>query len=349
MKRALLLVLAFCLVAVPIASAGSGKTPCKGKHPKPSCVQKKKKKAKPNPPTSPAPATLAQRLAVGAKVYDLVDGFGSMWARVGADTANGGDTIERIDPATNAVIAKITVGIGFGLTVGDGAVWAPNSAPATLTRIDPTTNGIAAVIPLPGVGPDATATTPGAVWVGMEGDLGAPGLLVRVDPRTNKVAGTTVVYPDSPEGVERLAATANAIWLVTGAHLARADAATGAVTRLPGTITTGTFCGNLAADDTGVWIAPERCVNPPFKLAKLDGITGGIAVQVNMASTVDVALGLGGVWVTTLTGTLARLSPAGAVLGSMKLDLTTSTVIAVAFGSIWIGDSAGALERFSPR
>jgi YVTN family beta-propeller protein len=53
------------------------------------------------------------------------------------------DTVSRIDPASNKVVATIPVGDRpLFLKATEGGVWVPNSGDGTLSRIDPATDHV---------------------------------------------------------------------------------------------------------------------------------------------------------------------------------------------------------------
>jgi YVTN family beta-propeller protein len=123
-------------------------------------------------------------------------GEGALWAITGYEF----DTIERIDPKTNAVVDTIPLGrIGetsgwrYRMAVGEGAIWV--LAPASLWRIDSTTKRVVGGVPL-GRSEEGSsvATGDGAVWVAKP-----DGSLLRVDPDSQTVATTiplgTLIYP----------------------------------------------------------------------------------------------------------------------------------------------------------
>jgi hypothetical protein len=314
---------------------GTAATACK---PKPKKPCKKHAAPKPKPAAPPVPAALVQRLAAGGAVTDLVDAFGSLWVRVGA-------TVERIDPATNAVVARIPVGSGSGLAAGAGALWAP-SDPNTVTRIDAATNAVVATIALPNADPRTVAVTPGAVWVGMAGPPETPGELVHVDPTTNAVTGRVPLK----KGALYSAAVGNVVWVVDQDAIAHFDAGTGELVSLPGAIANTVGCGSIAGDGGGVWVSQGKCGLPRWSLEKLDAKTDAVLVRPEIATARGMALGLGSVWVATDAHTLLRIDPSnGKVTGSMRTDLGESTTVAVAFGSIWVADGSGVLERFEPK
>ena len=99
-------------------------------------------------------------------------------------------SVIRIDPATNQVVATIAIPNAYGVTVGLGAVWV-SSTDGRVTRIDPATNQIVTTIPTQATG-GLIATGNGAVWVTNPGDFDqANGSLSRIDPATNQVVANT--------------------------------------------------------------------------------------------------------------------------------------------------------------
>ena len=122
-------------------------------------------------------------------------GEDALWAITGYEL----DTIERIDPKTNAVetipLGRIgeTSGWRYRMAVGEGAIWV--LAPASLWRIDSTTKRFVGSVPL-GHSEEGSsvATGDGAVWV-----ANPEGILLRVDPDSQSVAKTiplgTLIYP----------------------------------------------------------------------------------------------------------------------------------------------------------
>ena len=117
-------------------------------------VCKKKKPAPPPPPIARITATIK----LEGLVYDALFSDGSLWVRVDGNSRSLGDLVERIDPSTNAVVARISVGEGYGIAAGEGAIWAANNDTNTLSRINPASNAVTATFPLPVTGPHAVAT-----------------------------------------------------------------------------------------------------------------------------------------------------------------------------------------------
>jgi hypothetical protein len=303
-------------------------------------------KKKPAPP-----AKLVSTTPLDGAGDEIVEGFGSVWVRVTTSTAGG--EVERIDPATQAVLARVPVGgyTGLGMTpglaAGDGAVWAPNPDANTLSRIDPATNRVVATLALPNENAKAVTTTPGAVWVGMQGMERTAGAIARVDPATDKVVATIPLA--GANGAEDLATTSSAVWVQSEAQIVRIDPQMNAIVATLG-VPARYACGGIAADDSAVWVATSNCANNfPRANERIDAQTNAIS-QWTVAGTVssDVGVGALGVW-TTSGRSLARVNPAThKATGLVSVDSSGPNVVAVGASSIWVGTSSGQLEEFAP-
>lgn len=109
---------------------------------------------------------------------NVVAGAGSVWV-----PSNAEGEITRIDPRTDATIAKVKVAPGTAfLAFGEGALWAVASADSLLQRIDPATNAVTGSVKL-GDTPGFLAAGDGAVWVQEQGD----GTVAKVDPESLEV------------------------------------------------------------------------------------------------------------------------------------------------------------------
>ncbi len=124
--------------------------------------------------------------------------------------------VAKIDPASNAVARRIEVAAESltGLAVGEGAVWAVDPFGGSVWRIDPGPEPLMRTIPLDfGVG--SVAFGEGAVWATNE----IADKVYRIDPGTNRAR--VVSRAAAPGGV---AVGEGAVW-VTAAGRASADAA----------------------------------------------------------------------------------------------------------------------------
>ena len=295
------------------------------------------------PPAGTVIATIAADTSNG----ELAFGDGALWL------ADAGDTLQRIDPSSNLVVATIPVGccIFHGVAYGDGSVWVSNFVDNTIDRIDPVTNTVTAVIPTVGLAPEGIAVTPDAVWVADH--HGNPtGAVDRIDPVTNTVVASIPVgahrFCCGPQGI---VAAAGAIWVGVPNQfgVARIDPTTNTLVTL---IQTGTAspqaqdqssCGALASAGGAVWSADGGC--NPSHLWRIDPSTNAVAGFVTPGSIPSsLASGFGSLWVTVRNG-LARVDPVtGANVGWLSLAKNTATDVAVGAGSVWLTTPKGVLR-----
>jgi DNA-binding beta-propeller fold protein YncE len=143
----------------------------------------------------------------------MATGAGSLW--VGDALA---ETVYRIDPATNRVIAAVKIPFGGcgGLAANDQAVWSAGGCATSrdLTRIDPATNAVVKTIKLDGNVAEV-ALGHGAVWATTtdpypEFPTSHP-TLVKINPATNRVVAISRIQHTAPLDVSD-----DAVWLGAG-------------------------------------------------------------------------------------------------------------------------------------
>jgi len=136
-------------------------------------------------PTGKLVATVQTGIAQPAKgELQVAAGAGSVWV---ASDVKG--IVSRVDPATNSVIARITVDPGTTyVAFGFGAAWAVNIEEQMIQKIDAATNTVVKRTTL-GKAPGFLAAGEGAVWVQEQGD----GTVARLDPETGEVTGRVKV------------------------------------------------------------------------------------------------------------------------------------------------------------
>ncbi len=128
-----------------------------------------------------------QTIPVGTAPFNLAAGFGSVWVAV-----EGG--LVRLDSTTGAVLARISTGRRpWGVAVGEGAVWVGDWNDGTVTRVDPATNAVVWRVTLKTslglASPAGVAAGGGSVWVADN----ASGEVWRLDPATGAVLATANV------------------------------------------------------------------------------------------------------------------------------------------------------------
>jgi YVTN family beta-propeller protein len=278
------------------------------------------------------------------------------------------NSIGIIDPATDDVVAQISVGIRPGpVAAGADSVWVGNLQDRTLARIDPRKRSVVAFVTLGNRTPTGVAVGGRAVWVAH----GLRGQLSRIDPQFNQVTATRGVsrsLGDRQHGA--VAVGYGRVWAVYGdATLARVDPVSLGVSRsFAGTAPTA-----VAVAAGSVWVANSEDSTVqrfnPTTLEVVKTITVGrrptafasgagvmwvanagedtvtrIDVSTNSTRTIRVgqgptavAVGAGAVWVAnTAARTVSRIDPATSeVVTTIKLR-NAPAGIAVADGLVWV-------------
>jgi YVTN family beta-propeller protein len=218
--------------------------------------------------------------------------------------ANGPkNTIHRLDPATNTVLAAVEVGKRpcSGLAAGFGSIWVPICGDKTLARVDAKTNQLTTTIPLgPANSEGGIVASPDAIW--MLTDM--KGTLSRIDPATNKVAGEIAVTPGSVACVYG----GGSIWVSSPEKsvVTRVDAKTNAVLD---TIPVGPGPRFLTWGAGAVWTLNQG----DGTVSRVDGKTGKLVtnIEVGIPGTGgELAFGDGHVWATVFQIPLSKIDPA---------------------------------------
>ena len=297
-------------------------------------------------PALPEGGNVVARIRVGRAVPPvraggpLAVGEGAVWAM-----SNSQATLMRIDPARNAVVARIKVAYPpETVAAGYGGVWLSNPSDDTVTRIDPSTNKVTATVHV-GPSPEGIAVSPGAVWVAT---AGGPSVS-RIDPATNRVVATIPVGPKRACCAEHMSVIASprAVWVAVpyGKRLVRIDPATNRVVA-PAALDYEP-CGYLAADRTGVW--SSGC--GPGVVARVDARTNELtAARVPEVQPAGLDVAFGSVWVADHgSGNVDQIDPR---TGRLVARLHVSGLIVrlgAAFGSIWVNDDFGRVLRIKPQ
>jgi virginiamycin B lyase len=269
----------------------------------------------------------------------LTVGLGAVWAM-----SDVGPTLMRIDPARNAVVARIKVPYPPESTAaGDGAVWLTYPSEDEVARIDPRTNKVTATIHV-GPQPAGLALAPGAVWVA---NAGGPSVS-RIDPATNQVVTTIRVGPKLTCCFEHmsLALTPGALWVAVpnGDKIVRIDPATNRIVesiKLP-----YSPCASLVADESGVWSAGGGCADV---IGRIDPDSKKVTAKLSEPHPVGFALAAGSVWAAVIdSANVDRIDPhTGRLSGRVHVG-GTPVRLAVGFGSVWVNDDNGRVLRIQP-
>jgi hypothetical protein len=241
----------------------------------------------------------------------LTAGAGSLWlagaAAAPGETGGVHAFLLRINPETNAVVARVDLGTGSGadVAVDDSGVWTLSfsvtnrSTQMLVTRVDPSSNAIVATIPL-----DATY---GHLIFAFDNSIVAQTNVVR-----DTVGGTvlnvidptlaTVVKSAPLRTYAWLAPDETRLWAVDGREIVSIDAATGDVLDSWSIPSTGDA---IAAGEGGVWFpSPRAAIN------RFDPSTEQVDVSVPLgrgSTPIAMAVAPGSVWVLDYGGTITRV------------------------------------------
>ena len=246
----------------------------------------------------------------------VITGYGSVWVTTGPTR-----TVIRLDPRTNAVIARIPMPDPASvMAVGAGAIWVTSFPGNSLTRIDPWRNRVTGTISLApgGAGPVGVTVFRGFIWVANHD--GEPTTSVsKIDPATMRVVDVIPVGADDFAGPQWIVSGAGSIWTNVNSLpnvVVRIDPRTD---RILATIPAPSACAQLAADSTGVWGAGGDDGSCPPGISRIDPRTNSVTATFDEVGAPDaVALDDGSLWYgTTTTHELGRI------------DTRTNTVVSL--------------------
>jgi virginiamycin B lyase len=307
---------------------------------------------------APARGEVVAPIPIPAGGGEIALGSSGVWA-----TSWPTSTLQRIDPATNAVAARMTVkpqkpcpaapGACGGLAVGNGAVWVALLTDNVVIRVDPKTRRATARIPV-GPQPDGLATSAGAIWVA---NNGGPSVS-RIDPKTNKVVATIRVGSAQACCDDHMAVTwgGGAVWATVtklGA-VVRIDPRTNKVVKTIrlSWLRSGKPCGYLAASTRAVWASGAHCAASTGRggVTRIDPRANRPTKTVaGFRAPIGLALGFGSLWVADIEAkSIHRLDPrtghrdARLGVGGIPIRLR------VGFGSLWVRDDSGRVLRLQP-
>jgi streptogramin lyase len=151
----------------------------------------------------------------------IATGAGSVWL-----VTSKASELDRIDPATNRVVARITIPTGsFNPVFANDSIWVSSSQGNALVRVSPATNTVTSSTPI-GPMPRFLTVGAGSVWVLNQGD----GSISRVDAASGKLIAT--IAAGIPGFGGEIAFGAGSVWAtVFKFPITRVDPATNTVVR----------------------------------------------------------------------------------------------------------------------
>jgi virginiamycin B lyase len=252
------------------------------------------------------------------------------------------NTVARLDPKTNKVLAMIPVGNKpcSGLAIGYGSLWVPLCGDQALARVDLKEGKVTATIPI-GVAHSEGGLTEGAGSIWLLTDK--KGILARIDPATNKVVAEIQV----PAGSFTAAFGEGAVW-VTGTEsnvLTRINPDTNLVVE---SIAVGKAPRFLTIGGGFIWTLNQT----EGDVSKVDPKTNKVVATIEVGVPGpggEISFGEGSVWVTSFEFPISRID---ASLGKVVQQFAGEGGDAIRFGlgSVWLSNiRAGTVWRLDPR
>ena len=252
------------------------------------------------------------------------------------------NTVARLDPKTNKVIAMIPVGNKpcSGLATGFGSLWVPLCGDQALVRVDLKEGKVTATIPI-GIAHSegGLAQGAGSIWLLTD----KKGILSRIDPATNKVVAEIQV----PAGSFTAAFGEGAVW-VTGTEsnsLIRINPDTNLVVE---TIPVGKAPRFLTIGGGFIWTLNQTNGD----VSKVDPKTNKVVETIEVGVPGpggEISFGEGSVWVTSFEFPISRIDPAvGKVVQQFAGE--GGDAIRAGLGSVWLSNiRAGTVWRLDPK
>jgi len=273
------------------------------------------------------------------------------------------DSLQRIDPKTNKLLATIRVGPRpSSITVGEDAVWVTSEDDQTVSRIDPKTDRLS-LTSAAGADPIHVAAGEGAVWVSNRADK----TLIRFDPRTLKIVQTFL--PDASRYCGPAAVGEGAVWVAASAGLTRVSPDDDVTARVAG-VPPCPF--DVAVGGGAVWLADSAVFQVGCGSARAGGSSGGgcgsgtpgrsvtrvdpvklkaVASKPLAFMVDDIAADEQGVWVVDRRDDmLVRIDPkTNRVVGRVRVG-DAPVAVATDGSSVWTANlDDGTVSRIDPK
>jgi YVTN family beta-propeller protein len=285
---------------------------------------------------------LAPTLACVAVAAGLVALVGLLTHQGNAGVSVGANSVAVIDPARNAVVGQVPVGVRPGdISSGAGGIWVANLDDDSVSQIDPRRAKVVRTLST-GTSVDGVTTAGGAVWT-----MDAPDAIVlRIDPAFANVVKR--IHVGKPLGGFRqtipIAAGSGSVWASTGvAAVARIASGSGDI---EATADVGNEPAGIADGAGATWVADDL----DHTVSRIDR-SGIVTTTIPVGQGASaIAVGAGAVWVAnTVDGNVTRIDP---VTSAAKTTIDVGagpTGIAVGFGAVWVANSLdGTVSRIDP-
>jgi DNA-binding SARP family transcriptional activator/ABC-type branched-subunit amino acid transport system substrate-binding protein/DNA-binding beta-propeller fold protein YncE len=294
-------------------------------------------------------------VAVVAAVSQL--GGGSTRERSAPPGLLAPDTVGRIDPRTNGILASVAVPGGPArLALAGDELWVASDRSRTMSTVNTSTRAASTVVAL-GSFPTDLALGGGAEWV-LDGTSGR---LLRISRGYDSVArrvpidrGRGRIYPSEHRSIMdnpwSVAVGLGGVWVTDGSsRLLRVDPRT---SRVVGAVDAGHSLNGVAVGEGAIWTISGRAATvyriDPGTLRVTDRIQ--IVSRPRAAAPYPIAIraGLGSVWVLNANvATVTRIdATARGVTETVPIGVERGPVrLAVGAGAAWVANGDGTLSR----
>jgi DNA-binding beta-propeller fold protein YncE len=276
-------------------------------------------------------------IAGGDGPSGIAAGDTSVWV-----TNSDGDTLTRIDPASNQVVGdpQPTGASPAGAAVDDGELWVVTTGDNNVRRIEIDTEPVGAESITVGVAPGDVALSDEYAWVTNQGD----NTITRIDRASGEVVGRPIESGSVPTGI---AVGPRWVWSTNRgeASVTRIDPDSGEIVGAPTQV--GPEPRGLEVGEGAVWVA----ISQDDTVARIDD--GGEVVQrIPVGNNpVGVTVGGGSVWVVNEgADSVMRIDPeTGRIIGDPIAVGRNPSGIAFGAGAVWVANEGDdTVSRIDP-
>ncbi len=274
-------------------------------------------------------------VAVGTRPLGIAYGGSYIWV-----SNYDSNTVSKIDPLTNTVVATIGVGAApWGIAYGGSYIWVADSGSNSVSKIDLSTNKVVAMVVV-GTGPKGVAFDGSHIWVTnsrmTNGEWnGSSNSVSKIDLSTNKVVATVVVGT-GPEGV---AFDGSHIWVANEGsnNVSEIDPLTNAVVA---TVAVGTSPMGVAFDGSHIWVANNSSNN----VSKIDPLTNTVVATTTVGAWPEgITYDGSHIWVANIRSSdVYKIDPSTNKVVAKVLVGTSPIGVAFDGSHIWVANSSSS-------
>jgi YVTN family beta-propeller protein len=256
------------------------------------------------------------------------------------------DSVQRIDPKTNKLVATLRLGSDpTGVAVGGRSVWVIHLDDNRISKIDPRSNAVVATGSAPG--PRAVTVGGGSIWV-----ANSDGTVTQLDPVGANVHGVSI--PNSVQPVELAVYGSGAVWVASPSTgvVARINPRSSSVTAtLAASMQKGALKG-IAAGEGAVWVSSSDILAEEYGVSRIDPVRNTVVATVPLRlGAQGLSAGEGAVWVANSLGnTVSQIEPStNRFVRTIRVG-NDPIAVAAGEGAVWVTNyKDGTVSRIDPQ